>query len=103
MLEQALDEATRTLAVTVGHRDEIIARHDETITGLHEALAEADQRAHDTQVELDTVRHQRNLTARDLEEAKRRVRRLRRRLRRATGSGGTPRDAAPEDRSGGIA
>ncbi|WP_165354204.1 glycosyltransferase domain-containing protein [Nocardioides glacieisoli] len=86
VLQQALDEATRTLAVTVDHRDEIIARHDETITGLHEALAEANQRAHDHQVELDTVRHERNLTARDLNDAKRKVRRLRRRLQRATGA-----------------
>ncbi|GAB3037056.1 hypothetical protein GCM10011376_31960 [Nocardioides flavus (ex Wang et al. 2016)] len=76
VLEQALDEATRTLAVSVTHREEIIAQHDVTITSLHESLAEANQRAHDTQVELDTVRHQRNLTARELNEARRRIRRL---------------------------
>lgn len=70
-LQQALDDATRTLAVTVGHRDEVIARHDETIISLRTALAEAEQRAHDNQVELDTVRHQRNVTAAELADARR--------------------------------
>lgn len=71
ILEQALDEATRTLAVTVDHRDETIARHDETITALHAALADAEQRAHDARVELDTVRHQRNVAAGELNDARR--------------------------------
>lgn len=81
VLEQALDEATRTLAVTVDHRDEIIAQHDATITSLHEALAEANQRAHDNQVELDTVRHERNLTARELNDTRRRLRKAKRRAK----------------------
>ena len=99
-LQQALDDATRTLAVTVGHRDEVIARHEETITSLRTALADAEQRAHDTRVELDTVRHQRNVAAQALDDAQQRVRRLRRRLRRATDPPDDASGAAPGRRSG---
>ena len=99
-LQQALDDATRTLAVTVGHRDEVIARHDETITSLQTALAEAEQRAHDTTVELDTVRHQRNVAAQALDDAQKRVRRLRRRLRRASDPPDDASGAAPGRRFG---
>lgn len=94
VLEQALDEATRTLAVTVDHRDEIIARHDETITALHEALAEANQRAHDNQVELDTVRHERNVAAGALADARRIVELLEQQL--------GERPSGPTDRQQGV-
>ena len=83
VLQQTLDDTERSLADTVSHRDESIARLDRTIRGLHEALSEATRRADDTRAELDTVRHQRNVTAQALEDAQRRVQRLRRRLRRA--------------------
>lgn len=100
VLQQALDETERSLADTVSHRDESIARLDRTIRGLHDALAQATRRADDTRVELDTVRHQRNVAAQALDDAERRVRRLRRRLRRATDPPDDASGAAPGRRSG---
>ncbi|MCF6376990.1 DUF616 domain-containing protein [Nocardioides KLBMP 9356] len=88
VLEQALDETNRSLADTTAHRDETVARLDRTIVGLQDALASADREAFDTRVELDRVRHERNLLAKDLEDAKRRMTRMRRPLRRVDGTDG---------------
>ena len=71
-LQQRVDEATHALAVTVSHRDGIIA-------SLEASLSEANRRADDTLAELDQVRHQRNLTAEELTKTQQRLRRLKRR------------------------
>ena len=75
VLEQALEEATHALAVTVAAREEVIA-------GLETAVADAEQRAAEAQAELDRVRHERNVTAQALHRARRRIRRLRQEAKR---------------------